>query len=137
MDDIFVGRLMSTDLTTVTPDTLVESAAKLMIDGVVGSVLIVEPDDTLAGILTRTDFVHIVAGQEPKDQTPVSAYMSDDPVTISAQASVAEAADLMVESGVHHLPVVDDDAGVIGIQSSDFSNRTTSYEPSVRRSVSA
>ncbi|RNJ25533.1 CBS domain-containing protein [Halosegnis longus] len=115
MDDIFVARLMSTDLKTVTPDTLVEQAAKLMIDSEVGSVLVVEDDNQLAGILTRTDFVHIVAGQEPKDQTPVSAYMSDTPVTISAQASVADAADLMVESGVHHLPVVDDDAGLIGI----------------------
>lgn len=115
MDDIFVARLMSTDLKTVTPDTLVEQAAKLMIDSDVGSVLVVEDDNQLAGILTRTDFVHIVAGQEPKDQTPVSAYMSDTPVTISAQATVAEAADLMVESGVHHLPVVDDDAGLIGI----------------------
>ncbi|MDZ7745195.1 MAG: CBS domain-containing protein [Halobacteriales archaeon] len=115
MDDIFVGRLMSTDLKTVTPDTLVEQAAKVMIDADVGSVLVVENDNQLAGILTRTDFVHIVAGQEPKDQTPVSSYMSDRPVTISAQASVAEAADLMVESSVHHLPVVDEDAGLIGI----------------------
>jgi CBS domain-containing protein len=94
---------------------LVEQAAKLMIDSDVGSVLVVEDDNQLAGILTRTDFVHIVAGQKPKDQTPILAYMSDTPVTISAQASVADAADLMVESGVHHLPVVDDDAGLIGI----------------------
>ncbi|KAB7516059.1 CBS domain-containing protein [Halosegnis rubeus] len=115
MDDIFVARLMSTDPKTVTPDMLVEQAAKLMIDSDVGSVLVVEDDNQLAGILTRTDFVHIVAGQKPKDQTPILAYMSDTPVTISAQASVADAADLMVESGVHHLPVVDDDAGLIGI----------------------
>jgi len=115
MDDIFVARLMSTDPKTVTPDMLVEQAAKLMIDSDVGSVLVVEDDNQLAGILTQTDFVHIVAGQKPKDQTPILAYMSDTPVTISAQASVADAADLMVESGVHHLPVVDDDAGLIGI----------------------
>jgi CBS domain-containing protein len=41
--------------------------------------------------------------------------VSTDPVTTTAQATVTEAADAMVERGIHHLPVVDDDEGVIGI----------------------
>jgi CBS domain-containing protein len=115
MDDIFVARIMSTDLLTVAPDTLVEETAERMLEAGVGSVLVVGPDNDLQGILTSTDFVRIVANQKPKDETPVSAYMSTDPVTTSAQATVTEAADAMVERGIHHLPVVDDAAGVIGI----------------------
>ena len=116
MDDIFVARIMSTDLLTVAPDTLVEETAERMLDAGVGSVLVVGHDDNdLQGILTSTDFVRIVANQKPKDETPVSAYVSTDPVTTTAQATVTEAADAMVERGIHHLPVVDDDEGVIGI----------------------
>jgi CBS domain-containing protein len=116
MDDIFVARIMSTDLLTVAPDTLVEETAERMLDAGVGSVLVVGHDDNdLQGILTSTDFVRIVANQKPKDETPVSRYVSTDPVTTTAQATVTEAADAMVERGIHHLPVVDDDEGVIGI----------------------
>lgn len=115
MDDIFVARLMTSELQTVTPDTLVEDAAELMIQNDIGSVLVVDENNSLEGILTSTDFVSIVSERKPKDQTAVSAYMSSDVVTTTAQTPIEEAADLMLEHGVHHLPVVDETEGVIGI----------------------
>lgn len=114
-DDLFVASLMSTDLKTVTPDTLVEDAAALMLDNVIGSVVVVDDDGELVGILTRTDFVAIVAGQEPKDQTPVTKYMTADVVTAKAGDSIREVADRMVEAGIHHMPVVDETEGLIGM----------------------
>jgi CBS domain-containing protein len=114
IDDIFVAQLMTSDLETVTPDTLVEAAADLMLDQTIGSVVVVNEDDELEGILTRTDFVAIVAGQEPKDQTPVSAYMTSDVLTAAGGESIRTVADRMVEAGIHHVPVVDDEE-VIGI----------------------
>ncbi|WP_226480476.1 CBS domain-containing protein [Natrinema amylolyticum] len=115
MEDIFVARVMSTSLHTVTPDTLVEDAAQEMLENGIGSVVVVDDDNRLEGILTTTDFVRIVAEQKPKDQTPVSKYMSSDVVTASAQDSIRDAADVMVERGFHHIPVVDEDEGVIGM----------------------
>ncbi|MFC6716839.1 CBS domain-containing protein [Natrialbaceae archaeon GCM10025810] len=115
MDDIFVARIMSTDLHTVTPDTLVEDAASVMLEEGIGSVVVVDDDNQLEGILTNTDFVDIVAQSRPKAQTTVSKYMSTDVVTASAQDTIRDAADLMVERGFHHLPVVNEAEGVIGI----------------------
>ncbi len=117
MDDIFVARLMTSDPYTVDPDTLVEDAAEAMLDRGIGSVLVVDEDNRLEGILTNTDFVRIVAERKPKDQTAVSAYMTTDVVTAGAQDSVTDAADAMIEHGFHHVPVVDDEEGVIGIVS--------------------
>lgn len=114
MDDIFVGQLMSSDLNTVTADTLVEDAARVMLERDVGSVLVVD-GDRLEGILTRTDFVRIVAERKPKDETPVSAYMTTDVVTTTVQTPIRDAADVIIEHGFHHLPVVDDQEGVVGI----------------------
>ncbi|QCJ46911.1 MULTISPECIES: CBS domain-containing protein [Haloprofundus] len=114
MDDIFVAQLMSTSLHTVAPDTLVEEAAKTMMDNDIGSVLVVDEENRLEGILTSTDFVQIVAERRPKDETPVSAYMSPDPITTSAQTPIRDVADSMIEHGFHHLPVVDGD-DLIGI----------------------
>jgi len=115
MEDLFVARLMGSDLATVSPDTLVEDAARIMLDRDIGSVIVVDDDNHLEGILTRTDFVRIVAERQPKDRTPVSAYMATDVVTTDAQASIHDAADALLAHGVHHLPVVNDEAGVIGI----------------------
>lgn len=115
MDDIFVGQLMSANLHTATPDTLVEDAAKTMLEADIGSVIVVGEDNRLEGILTRTDYVRIVAERQPKDETPVSTYMSTDIVTAGAQDSIRDVADAMVEHGFHHVPVVSDEEGVIGM----------------------
>ncbi|SNR26130.1 CBS domain-containing protein [Halorubrum vacuolatum] len=115
IDDIFVARLMTTDIHTVTPDTLVEDAAGVLLDNDISSVLVVDEADQLVGILTTTDFVEIVAKSQPKAQTTVERYMSTDLVTTDAQASVSTVATRMVERGFHHMPVVDEDGTAIGI----------------------
>ena len=108
MDDVFVAQLMTAEPVTVTPETLVEEVANRMLDHGIGSVLVVDEDGELAGILTTTDFVQIVAERKPKDETPVSEYMSTDVLTTSAQEPVEEVANRLIEAGVHHMPVVDD-----------------------------
>ena len=115
MEDIFVARVMSTSLHTVDPDTLVEDAGRLMLEQDVGSVIVTGDDNELEGILTTTDFVNIVAQSHPKAETTVERYMTEDVVTASAQDSIRDAADVMMEHGFKHLPVVDEDEGVIGI----------------------
>ncbi|WP_336036841.1 CBS domain-containing protein [Halobacterium yunchengense] len=115
MDDIFVGQLMSDGIHTVTPDTFVEDAAQVMLDEEIGSVIVVDDDGRLEGILTNTDFVTIVANSKPKARTTVERYMSTDVVTASAQDSIRDVADAMLDHGFHHMPVVDDDGSAIGI----------------------
>ncbi|MXR19634.1 CBS domain-containing protein [Halobacterium bonnevillei] len=115
MDDIFVGQLMSDSLHTVTPDTFVEDAAQVMIDNEIGSVVVVNDDGHLEGILTNTDFVTIVAKSKPKARTTVERYMTTDVETTQAQDSIRDVADAMLEHGFHHMPVVDEDENVIGI----------------------
>lgn len=120
MDDVFVAQLMTSEPVTVTADTLVEDAANRMLDHGIGSVLVVDEDDHLAGILTTTDFVQIVAERKPKDQTPVSEYMSTDVLTTSAQEPIEEVANRLIEAGIHHMPVVDDDTPIGIVTTTDL-----------------
>ncbi|PSQ36690.1 histidine kinase [Halobacteriales archaeon SW_12_69_24] len=115
MEDIYVARLMSTDLVTARPETLVEDAARLLMDNDIGSLPIVAEDNELLGILTTTDFVTIVAHSEPKAETTVERYTTTDVVTATAQEDIRDAADRMLANDCHHLPVVDDEAGLIGM----------------------
>lgn len=115
MDDIYVARLMSSPLTTVTPDTLVEDAASVMLEEDIGSLVVTDEDGNPEGILTTTDFVTIVSKSQPKAETTVATYMTSDLFTTTAQTPVQEVTDMMVENGIHHVPVVDPEEGVIGI----------------------
>jgi CBS domain-containing protein len=117
MDDIFVARLMSTDLHSASPETPVEEAARILLENDVGSLPIVDADGRLQGILTRTDFVTVVAKSQPKAETTVAEYMATDVVTTTLQESIRSVADLMMEHGFHHVPVVDDDGTVVGMVS--------------------
>jgi CBS domain-containing protein len=120
MEDIFVGQLMSENLATVDPDALVEDAAMLMLDRGISSVVVVDDQNRLEGILTTTDFVRIVAEQKPKDQTPVSTYMTTDVKTAGAQDSIRDVADAMVEHGFHHVPVLDGEEAIGIITTTDL-----------------
>ena len=132
MDDIFVARLMTSDLVTVTPDTLVEEAGQTILEHEISSLVVVDEDNHLEGILTTTDFVTIVAESFPKAETTVSRYMTTDVVTISPQDPIVDAAELMLETGVHHLPVVDNSDEVVGIvTTTDLAGYLTTLSASV------
>lgn len=129
IEDVFVARLMSTDLHTVTPDTLVEDAAAVLLENDISSVLVVDEEDgSLVGILTSTDFVDIVAKSRPKAETTVERYMTADPITASAQDDVSAVAATMLEHGFHHVPVVDGDTPIGIITTSDFAAYVSSPE---------
>jgi len=115
MDDIFVGSLMTSPVTTVSADTPAKEAATLMLEGGISSVVVVDETDQLVGILTSTDFVAIAADDESAAAFSVADHMTTDVVTTTVQATVEDVADLLIEHGIHHVPVVDDTEGVVGM----------------------
>jgi CBS domain-containing protein len=116
MNDVPVDRLMSTDLTTIERGAAAADAAKQMRDTDVSSILVVEADGTLAGLITATDFVALVRENDPKDRTPVEAFMTTDVVTVGREDTVAELA-APTAHGYTHLPVTDGDGRPIGMVS--------------------
>jgi CBS domain-containing protein len=113
MDDVFVGSLMSSPVYTVRPDTAVRVVGETMLDRGIGSAVVVDGEGRLEGILTATDFVHLVAGPDDAEAT-VADVMSTDLVTVTADEHIQTAANLVIEHGFHHLPVVDGET-VIGV----------------------
>lgn len=117
MDDIYVGRLMTSAPLTVSPTATLAEAAETMLAEDVSSVLVTDEADGLVGILTTTDFVELVSTDETDRTATVDSVMTTDLVTVGAQDSIDDAADLLIERGVHHLPVVDEGEGLVGILS--------------------
>ncbi|MGH2713010.1 MAG: CBS domain-containing protein [Thermoleophilaceae bacterium] len=103
-----VSLIMTREPATLAPTATCGEAATLMKQEDCGSIPIVE-DATLVGIVTDRDIVlrGVAAGRDPKT-LPLSEVMSADPITISPEAGVDEASDLMAKHQVRRLPVVED-----------------------------
>ena len=67
------------------------------------------------GLITDRDFRSRVGTGEIGIDTPVRAIMSSPVITVRSNTSLAEAFLLMVEAGVHHLVVIDEHEGPIGV----------------------
>jgi CBS domain-containing protein len=115
MEDIFVGRLMSAPVETVGPETRLDRAATQLLEHDIGSVVVVDDAGGLEGILTATDFVRLAADDAVASGARVSEYMSTDVVTATVNTPITEVADTMIGNRFHHVPVVDETEGVVGI----------------------
>ena len=112
-----VEQLMTTDLVTVTADEGVESAAGTILEKEAGSLVALDDDEQVAGILTCTDLAELVSdGAVPADAT-VGDYMTEDVTTTDPEESIQDAAVKMLTGQIQHLPVVDSDDTVVGMLS--------------------
>ena len=103
-----VSDLMTSDPATVGPDDPLAKAATLMREEDCGAIPVVR-DGKLVGIVTDRDITirGVAEGRDPK-KLPVSQVMSADPITVSPDTDVDEAARIMAEHQVRRLPVVED-----------------------------
>jgi CBS domain-containing protein len=108
-----VADIMSTKLITVDLAATVAEAATVMGERKVGSALVMDGGQ-LAGIFTERDIVRALSQHFDAPGHPVSTWMTRNPVTISPEAAVQEALDLMLARGFRHLPV-EEGGKVIGI----------------------
>ncbi len=94
---------------SVASDCLVFDAARIMMDGRVGGVLVRDEENHVVGIFTERDVLRrVVAEQRDARRTRVSDVMSRDLVTVTSRTSLDACGTLMTERHIRHLPVVDD-----------------------------
>lgn len=101
-----LSEIMSKPECRMDPETTLAEATTLMGEHRVGSCLIVD-GETLVGILTERDVVRALSTAHDAPGRPVAEWMTRRPVTITPDAEVRQALDLMLERGFRHLPVVD------------------------------
>ena len=101
---------------SVTPETTIFEAIKIMADKNIGALLLMS-GDRLAGVFTERDYTRKVAlqGKTSRD-TPVREVVSTEVISVSPNHSVEECMKLMTEHRVRHLPVVEGDK-VVGLVS--------------------
>jgi CBS domain-containing protein len=112
-----VSELMTQDVETVTPDTTLQDAARLMARIDAGVLPVVE-NGRLSGIVTDRD-ITIRAVAEGRDIAITSAgdIMSPEVKYVFDDEEVSEVAETMADLQVRRLPVLDRARRVVGIVS--------------------
>lgn len=80
-----------------------------------GEALLICHGRRLVGIVTERDVLDRVLGREIDDSRPVDDFMTADPDTLAADATLYEALRMMERGRYRNLPLVDDDGNVIGL----------------------
>jgi len=96
-------------------DEPIECAVAKMYAANVGSVVVLERDGRLAGIVTERDIVRFLA-QDVDLKTPLGQVARKQVITASPDETAISAAVKMIENNIRHMPVVEG-GRVIGVVS--------------------
>ena len=120
---------MTRRVVTVTPDTSILAAAKLMLENHISGLPVVDTSAHVVGIISESDllrddgkgvdgspWLQMMVGPDALSGEPaqlgarkVGDVMTRGPVTIAPNASIAQACRLMEQHGIKRLPVVEND----------------------------
>jgi CBS domain-containing protein len=111
-----IGKIMVSEIVTITPESTLYEAARLMGENHIGSLIVVKYE-TPVGIITERDLLREVVDREialEKDwlvggasikEEKVEKIMSYPLITVSLKSSIKEAAQMMIEKRIRRLAV--------------------------------
>jgi CBS domain-containing protein len=138
-----VKDIMTADVVSVTPQTDIGYAAKLLLEKKINGVPVVDDQGMVVGILCQSDLIvqqkkfpvpslftlldgfvpmtsmkRLEADLQKMSAATVADAMSSNPVTVTPETTIEETANLMVEKNIHTLPVMQKGAlvGIVGKQ---------------------
>lgn len=106
---------MSTPVVTISASASVREAAVSMREHDINALLV---PGSGTGIITSTDVLDAVVAEEDLETVVVGDVMTVPVETITSHLMLQEAAAMMLNFGIKHLPVVDRDGEYVGMVSS-------------------
>lgn len=107
--------VMTSPPVAIDPNATIKDVALKMRKERVGSVLIVDEEGKLRGIITEHDLVF--ACSEGWDPSTKQAWeiMTEDPITVKPEEDIVTVIKKMHDANIRHIPVVDDDGKPLGM----------------------
>ena len=136
-----VSDIMSSEVVTVSEDTAVTEAARMLMEHHFNGLPVVDENNSLKGIICQSDIIaqqkkfpmptfftlfdgiipftsksHLEKEIQKIAATTVGQAMTADPVTVNPDTDLEEVAELMVNKNYHTIPVVEGDklVGILG-----------------------
>ena len=108
-----VRELMSNDPYTISPSEPIQLAARRMLEHRISCLPVVEQGQ-LVGLVTEADFVGRVVAEGLASDQPVSAVLTNNPLSVHPEQSVLDVLTLMTRHRIAHMPVCVDEQ-LVGI----------------------
>ena len=115
MPESTLAEIVKPNFIEVAPEDTLGEVAERMTAKNVGAV-VVKDFGRLIGILTERDLLQAMAARVHTSEARVRQWMTPDPITAPIEMPLDEAAQIMIDHGFRHLPVVDE-GQVVGVVS--------------------
>lgn len=103
-------------LVTARPDTDLREACRSMDEHDIGALVVVDGEHVL-GVISERDVAHAVSMSADLDEARVAAWMTSPAVTARPTDPILDVAYLMLDAGIRHVPLVDEEGTVTGMLS--------------------
>jgi CBS domain-containing protein len=106
------------DVITIDPTAVIAAAAKLLSERRIGALLVLGPDDRVAGIISERDIVRALAERGPPAfDEPIGQVMTRKVVTCNPADTIGDIMEQMTAGKFRHLPVLEQGrlVGIISI----------------------
>jgi CBS domain-containing protein len=98
--------IMTAKVLTTSAERPVAEVTGVMVKIRVGSAVAIQ-GSWLAGILNERDVLRAAASGSDLTKSPISEWMTNNPITATPETTIGEAAEVMLTNGFRHLPVVE------------------------------
>ncbi len=109
MSDKTVADLMHKGIIACMPETPMNEVVRMVSDADVHAIVVMDQDNQALGIISHTDIIRLYG--EDLSQHIAQAVMSSQAVAIESDKPARDAADLMLQRGVHRLLVIEIEEG--------------------------
>ena len=110
-----VRDVMTPQVTTVAPETLVAEAIQLFGECNIRHLLVTDQEGRLAGVFSDRDALRQMARGLDPFATRVAALMRQEPVSVTEETSLQDAIELISFHRINCLPVIDAERRVQGV----------------------
>ncbi|HLM45996.1 MAG TPA: CBS domain-containing protein [Myxococcaceae bacterium] len=122
-----VEEVMAREVIAVRPDTSLQLAAEQLLEHGISGMPVIDEEGQLVGMLSKTDVVrhqledgeatveNLPSGQHLLEGTTVEDVMTPQVLAVWEGASLMDAAKIMVNAGVHRVPVVSRSGFLVGL----------------------
>jgi CBS domain-containing protein len=121
-----VRDLVSRGPVTIDGSASIRETAKKMVAERVSAMLITD-GGRMTGIVTDRDLRSRVVAEEFSPDRPVAEIMTPEPISLDAESHAYEAALVMMQNVIHHLPIIDDGELLGMVARSDFMRLETEH----------
>ena len=115
--DSLIGSVMTGSVASIDAQATLRQAAKALTIAEVGTLVIMD-DAEIAGIVSERDIIRALADGVAPDVGRVADVMTHDPRYLTLGDRVATAAEIMLDAGIRHLPVIEEGelVGIVSIR---------------------